>query len=126
MTEADWTKIKYFRPHEFDSPDFPGSGATEMHREFIEALHKVREQCGFPFFINSGFRTESHNAAVGGVDSSSHVRGWAADIKCKTTVHRSRIITFAVLNNITRIGIANTFIHVDMDPSLPPGRVWLY
>ena len=43
-------------------------------------LDPVRELWGGPITVNSGFRCPVLNKAVGGVPSSQHVRGEAADI----------------------------------------------
>ena len=77
-------QLKHFTLSEFDSPDSPGSG-SKMKPEFLQRLDNARSIAKIPFGINSGFRTVAHNAKVGGVDSSSHTQGWAADIACKTS-----------------------------------------
>ena len=46
-------------------------------------LEPLREAFGRPIYINSGFRCPKLNAAVGGVATSQHMRGQAADIVCK-------------------------------------------
>jgi len=57
--------MRFFQYSEFDSPDAPGSGHF-MDPHFMELLDRIREQAGFPFIINSGYRTAAHNLAVGG------------------------------------------------------------
>ena len=46
----------------------------------ISVLDKIREQYGKPIFVTSGFRCPMLNKAVGGVNSSQHVKGEAADL----------------------------------------------
>ena len=46
----------------------------------ISALDKTREQYGKPIFVTSGYRCPELNKAVGGVNSSQHVKGEAADL----------------------------------------------
>ena len=41
--------------------------------------NEVRE---YPIIINSGFRSEAVNKAVGGVPTSNHLTGCAVDIRC--------------------------------------------
>ena len=44
-----------------------------------EMRNEVRE---YPIIINSGFRSEAVNKAVGGVPTSNHLTGCAVDIRC--------------------------------------------
>ena len=46
----------------------------------ISVLDKIREQYGKPIFVTSGYRCPMLNKAVGGVNSSQHVKGEAADL----------------------------------------------
>jgi hypothetical protein len=45
-------------------------------------LQPLRSLYGKPMHINSGYRCEELNKAVGGVESSQHRQGLAADIRC--------------------------------------------
>lgn len=45
-----------------------------------ELLDPVRQAWGAPITINSGYRCPALNAAVGGVATSQHTKGQAADI----------------------------------------------
>ena len=45
-----------------------------------ECLDPVRELYGKPITVTSGFRCQMLNKAVGGVNSSQHVKGEAADL----------------------------------------------
>jgi Uncharacterized protein conserved in bacteria len=120
-----WGDVKHFQFREFDSPDSPGSG-IHMDLEFVLLLDQLRERIGVPLKINSGYRSTQHNAKVGGVDSSSHTLGWAADIHADTDELRARIILEASALGIKRIGIAKTFVHLDVDPTKHAPRLWLY
>lgn len=44
-------------------------------------LQPLRDIYNEPFRINSGFRSEELNKAVGGVPTSQHIKGQAADIR---------------------------------------------
>lgn len=120
-----WPGVDHFESEEFSSPDLPGSG-EQMKLVFVERLDKVRKLVGRPLIINSGFRTEAHNAKVGGVDSSSHTKGWAADIRVEGSGQRLEVVHAALAAGFRRIGVARTFVHVDEDPGLPEGVLWLY
>lgn len=127
MPLASWWKaIRHFKPAEFDSPDARGSGALHMERGIVEIVDDVREIVGEPLTINSGYRTAAHNRKVGGKPTSAHLHGWAVDIACATSDLRFKIVAAAVELVVPRIGIAPTFVHLDCDPNLPQGVVWLY
>ena len=74
--------MKYFEISEFDSPDEVGSSKI-MDAGFLEQIDLAREYAQIPFKINSGVRTPSHNAYVGGsmpnpekgIKGSSHLYG---------------------------------------------------
>lgn len=123
---VDWAKTKYFRASEFDSPDMPGSGRTEMKRELLGPLDYIREKCGFPLVVNSGYRTAAHNLAVGGATNSAHLRGFAADIRCGNSHKKWQIVYYAMEIGINRIGVGPTIVHLDADPSLPQEVMWTY
>ena len=117
--------MKYFQYSEFDSPDQAGSGEN-MNEGFLTALDLAREIAQMPFTITSGYRTEQHNEEVGGVDSSAHTKGYAADIACRDSVSRWKIINALLQAGFNRIGIADTFIHCDMDPDKSKNVIWTY
>ena len=101
-------------------------GKAEMQESTLEMLDLARGIAKVPFFINSGYRCEAHNRAVGGVQRSSHTKGYAADIKCNREPQRQSILAGLKAAGFNRIGIAKTFIHVDNDPSKPPNTTWTY
>jgi len=117
--------MKYFKLSEFDSPDMVGSGEA-MDKEFLSKLDQARSLCDIPFRITSGYRSEDHNRKVGGVSDSSHKKGLAADIACTNSAARHIIVTALLKVGLNRIGIADTFIHVDRDPSKVANVIWTY
>lgn len=48
-----------------------------------EFLQTIRNELHLPIIVSSGYRSREVNERVGGVSSSYHVKGLAADIKCK-------------------------------------------
>jgi len=66
-----------------------------------------------------------HNSAVHGSPTSSHLGGWAVDIKCTDSVTRLIMIKSLLDAGFERLGIADTFIHADCDPE-KPAAIWLY
>lgn len=54
-------------------------------------LQPLRDAWGAPLHINSGYRCRELNAEVGGVPSSQHVLGEAADIGCTEPLRLARL-----------------------------------
>ena len=114
--------LKYFKLSEFD--DAPGTGKN-MKKEFLTKLDKARAIADVPFKITSGYRSKETNKRVGGVSTSSHLKGCAADIYCKDSGTRQKIVNGLIMAGFTRIGIADTFIHCDTDKD-KTDAIWLY
>src|SRR5574344_454836 len=47
-----------------------------------EFLQTIRNELHLPIIVNSAYRSKEVNEAVGGVSSSYHCKGLAADIRC--------------------------------------------
>lgn len=114
--------LKYFKLSEFD--DAPGTGKN-MKKDFLTKLDKARAIADVPFNITSGYRSKETNKRVGGVSTSSHLKGLAADISCKDSSTRQKIVNALIQAGFTRIGIADTFIHCDTDKN-KQDAIWLY
>ena len=117
--------MKYFNYSEFDSPDVQGSGQM-MDNKILMMLDQVRDKFDKPIRINSGFRTPQHNDEVGGKENSSHLKGLAVDIACNNSKDRFDLINCLLDVGFSRIGVANTFIHADIDPDKVQGVMWTY
>jgi uncharacterized protein YcbK (DUF882 family) len=109
---------KYFEQKEFDSPDELGSGKL-MTATLLSKLNNARHIAGIPFVITSGYRTIAHNALVGGSSTSSHLDGLAVDISCKSSLDRLTMVNALIIAGFKRIGVAKTFVHVDVDDLFP-------
>ena len=118
-------KVKYFNYSEFDSPDVQGSGQL-MDKILLEMLDEVRDKFDKPIHITSGYRTPAHNEAVGGTENSSHLKGLAVDIACDNSVDRFDLINCLLDVGFSRIGVAKTFIHADIDFEKTQGVIWTY
>ena len=117
--------MKYFNYSEFDSPDELGSG-KHMDYELLQMIDKAREIYGKPMIVTSGFRTKSHNEKVGGVDTSSHLKGLAIDVACIRSKDRFKMLTALLEVGFNRIGVASAFIHVDVDKNKSQNVIWTY
>jgi len=117
--------IKWFKYKEFDDPTETNSGLL-MNPSFVQIIDHIRYKIGFPLTINSGYRTETHNVKVGGKQNSAHTKGLACDIQCIDSTTRYLLIKYAFELGIKRIGIGDTFCHIDGDLDLPQEVIWLY
>ncbi|WP_269809387.1 D-Ala-D-Ala carboxypeptidase family metallohydrolase [Streptomyces triticisoli] len=124
----DWSEF-----HSKDGSGFSGGkvgSATvkENVRRLMYKLEAVRRKSGnSPITINSGFRSTSHNASVGGASNSMHVYGVAADI---VVSGRSTLQTYRVAETCGFSGLeayTNSWQHVDSRvqyPSYGSGFWW--
>jgi len=117
--------VKYFEYEEFDSPDIQGSGQL-MDTKLLNMIDEAREIYGKPIHVTSGYRTEAHNRKVGGVDSSSHLKGLAIDVACVRSDDRFKMLNALLEVGFNRIGIAGTFIHIDIDKNKSQNVIWTY
>lgn len=60
----------------------PDEEASANLENLASMLEDIRASLGNPVTVTSGYRSPALNKAVGGVPSSDHVKGCAADIIC--------------------------------------------
>lgn len=101
-------------------------GTCLIDDELLSRLNQARESAGIPFILNSAYRCQKHNDAVGGSPTSSHVYGKAVDIRIKNNNQRFIILTALLNAGFTRIGVGKSFIHVDCDGSKSQKVIWTY
>ncbi|WP_347852088.1 D-Ala-D-Ala carboxypeptidase family metallohydrolase [Planktomarina sp.] len=114
-------EFKYFTYEEFNCQE---TGNNAMSIAFIHRLDELREKCGFPFTITSGYRDRTHSVEAKKKKVGQHVLGIAADIAVADGNQKYVIIKNAMEMGFGGIGVANTFIHVDDRKSVPV--VWSY
>lgn len=119
--------------HNFTRGEFEvAESEVTIHPRIVMAAQKCRSAYGMRLYITSGVRTPEHNAKVGGSIRSSHLAGLACDISDNNLgremsgLARYIIISELTALGITRIGIAKTFIHFDVDESKRQEVIWLY
>lgn len=83
-------------------------------------LDPLREIYGKPITVNSGYRCQELNKAVGGSKTSDHVKGFAADITGGSKEENERIFNiikhnFHFKQLIDEKGFS--WVHVSYDPS---------
>lgn len=113
-------QLKHFKDWEFDCKCGCGLGLQEMKPQLIDQLQVARELADISFEVSSAIRCQSHNRNVGGSQSSSHLTGWAVDLKVRNSHHRFKLIKYLLIAGFNRILIYKDFIHVDCDPVKTP------
>lgn len=112
---------KNFNKKEFESKD----GAKMPDNILVNVaklacnLQRLRDAIGKPILINSGYRSPSHNAKVGGSPNSQHLLGKAADIRVigmntgELALEINKLITAGEMMQ-GGLGIYDTFVHYDI------------
>ena len=103
-----------------------GECDTKPTNILLEKIDDIRHEVGFPIVVNSGPRCPEYCKARGWSPTSEHTIGTAVDIKVNSSTERYAVITAALRLGSTRIGIANTFIHIGFSEYHPKEVVWVY
>lgn len=74
-------------------------------------LQPLRDAWGNPLFINSGYRSKELNAKVGGVATSQHCKGQAADVGCSDPLSLARLVKKLGLT-YDQMGVYASFVHL--------------
>lgn len=90
---------------------------VKVDTDLVTYLQKIRDHFGKPVTINSGYRCDAHNKAVGGASGSLHTKGQAADISVKD-VKPAEVAKYAESIGVLGIGLYETakdgyFVHID-------------
>lgn len=112
-TEGSLKVGNFFKAKEFACKD--GSKVVLINTELVAALDEIRRRVGRPVYINSGYRTISHNRANGGATNSMHIYGCAADIRAdKTSVADLHKLCEEIIGERGGVGLYSTFVHIDV------------
>ena len=107
-----------FTVYEFRCRD--GSDVVMIDESLVVLLQCIREHFGKPITITSGYRTGTHNTAVGGSRSSQHLLGKAADIQVAGVAAYAESLMPAwggVGRYPVKAGRAKGWVHVDTRPN---------
>ena len=96
-----------------------------MDVNFLAKLDEAREYAGIPFIINSAYRSPTHPESIKN-PTSSHIKGLAVDIRARDSSTRGSVLEALRSVGFNRIGIASTFIHVDLDVEKSQNVTWTY
>ena len=121
--------MKYFTNEEITCKC--NCGSNWMSDELKLKLDELREEAGIPITLTSACRCRDHNSNEGGKDDSAHISEEynpceAVDIETIYSRNRYKILNTAIRIGFHRIGIAKTFIHLDIDKTKDEEVVWLY
>lgn len=105
--------MKHFKEKEFVCKccgELPPLQRGNIEALVNNVLDPVREQYGKPIYVSSGYRCPKHNAEVGGVPNSQHMRGEAADIHCEDNAALAKLIVSQ--GRFDQLILYPTFLHV--------------
>jgi hypothetical protein len=119
------TAIKLKYKEQLSPPPNVVANMQKLSSKLDMVAMKMRA-AGYGFNITSGYRCERLNTAVGGKKNSAHVRGLAADIHFTSQQHAKDLINALITAGFKRIGLGSSFIHADIDNTLPHPACWLY
>lgn len=111
----------------FSDSEFLKIGCTrsQVNDDSLRRLDRAREIAGIPFVLTSAYRSPADELAKGRTGKGAHTLGKAFDIRCWNSADRWKIVHAAIAAGFPRIGIGNSFIHVD-DSDLSGPVIWLY
>ncbi len=99
-----------FQVWEFACKD--GSQKILIETELVEILQKVRDKFGI-VDISSAYRTQSHNASIGGAPNSYHLYGRAVDFRCRNYKAKDVLLYLEDLGVKGLEMIDENHIHID-------------
>lgn len=106
-----------------DGTPYPVEWRSDRAVELASAFERIRELCGFPLLVNSGYRTPMYNRSIGGAKNSQHVEGRALDLRPAVVGGRPALQRIRDAAETARreglirgIGVYANFIHIDTRP----------
>lgn len=112
---GEW-RWPHFKPSEIACK---GDGSLTVDEPSLDKLEAVRKALGKPMILNSAYRSEAHNKAIGGSPNSQHRLGKAFDVALKG-ISRTELLKAAKAAGFTGIGHYDSFMHLDTGPA----RTW--
>lgn len=95
----------------------PGQGVLKLQASIVIIAVRIAKRLGTKLIVNSGYRSASYNASVGGATNSCHMSGLALDIRRSSFgndfASGEKFIKIASQEGIGGIGTYSSFIHID-------------
>lgn len=106
-----------------------GCGLDSIDPVLVDILQCSRTATALTYEISSGCRCYEHNTKEGGKPNSAHLKKGdgkckAADIKCIGSMMRYTIVR-DLIQRVRRIEVKESWIHVDIDSTLPQDVLFL-
>lgn len=95
----------------------------------LQVLEPARKEFGHALFVTSGYRCKALNKAVGGVPSSYHVLGKAADLAVndyETAKKLASILQKQTLTDVVLVEVSRKCLWVHVQWSLKPRHIVNY
>ena len=97
--------VRSMTAEKFKIPNIPDANQVAGLRNLcVNILQPIRDKWGKPIRISSGFRSYALNKKVGGVATSQHLKGEAADIVCDDNNVLWKIIREMIYNGEIVVG----------------------
>ena len=113
-----WGDIRYFTRQEFACKcgRYCNGYPEEMDSTAVKIADRARKHFGAPAIVVSGLRCQTHNAHVGGVANSRHMRGKAIDLRIQG-VAAARLLDYLETEPEVRYAYAinDTNVHLDVE-----------
>jgi hypothetical protein len=104
----------YFKREDFDCQE---TGENNVSSDLIRKVDELRSAVGRPLYI-------THSLEAKKSKPGTHAQGIACDIAVANGVERRQLVKQAFYLGFTGIGVAKTFVHVDMRETEPV--LWVY
>lgn len=106
-------------------------GECLIDDDFMNYVDALRDRCGFPFPVSSGYRCKDHPVEARKTLSGAHTTGKAIDIrvsggKAWTVLKEALAMNFIGIGVNQKGPIGQRFIHLDMWTEGPRPGVWSY
>jgi hypothetical protein len=126
---SSWNDIKYFKPSDFDDPDFPGSG-KDINMAVPVLLDELRVQSGWPIIVHVGGAVDV-KGTHGHTPKSLHKLqngAMAVDWHFKTNASVSHQVNVVMHSNFNGLGVYYDWgvivgFHTDVRP-VDQYQVW--
>lgn len=100
-----------------------GSKEIMIDYKLVDLLQKLRDSLNKPVVVTSGYRSAAYNKRCGGIATSHHLTGKAADIKI-SGMTPLQVALAADKIGFLGIGVYPTFTHVDVGGSVSGKKIY--